>query len=422
MGNKHMKGSSFICLLLGAVVLMAPGCQRKQAIYVIGGYGWMARFIDQDGNVITDGVDRTKSQYNLANELIGTSAQFVAYKTDQAEPKTYDCGACHTTGFTPEGEPPDTDYVGSTTCIGCHQSSNPFIVNSFKEHGHQFKLNVVNEAPPVYPDFCSGVPEPPDKFTFGTTPPPEDLFTLPGIQGQWVEPNVGCEACHGPGKEHQANPAGVKPPGEPQTACGKCHITGPQVNGVPQEDGVIEADGNLMLQSQEWEEWEASPHNATGGPQCATCHNPHASTIHDDKAKGDGRRVYRNLDCLKCHPGIKIGLGMFNLMCIDCHMPYAAKSAVSKGIIGKEGNYSYVGDVRSHQFKINAAAESPNAFFNPDRTAVQLDANGKVPGLTLNFVCQPCHSSGGIRPHLLPAATPYTFNELKVFAPQVHAE
>jgi hypothetical protein len=103
-------------------------------------------------------------------------------------------------------------------------------------------------------------------------------------------------------------------------------------------------------------------------------------------------------------------------------MPYAAKSAVSKGIIGKEGNYSYVGDVRSHQFKINAAAESPNAFFNPDRTAVQLDANGKVPGLTLNFVCQPCHSSGGIRPHLLPAATPYTFNELKVFAPQVHAE
>ena len=75
-------------------------------------------------------------------------------------------------------------------------------------------------------------------------------------------------------------------------------------------------------------------------------------------------------------------------------MPYAAKLAVSKDIIGKEGNYTYVGDVRSHQFKINAAAASPNAFFNADRTAVQLDANGKVPGLTVNFVCQPCHSPG----------------------------
>ena len=68
MGNKYMKGRSFICLLLGAVVLMAPACQRKQVTYVIGGYGWMARFIDQDGNVITDGVDRTKSQYNASQQ------------------------------------------------------------------------------------------------------------------------------------------------------------------------------------------------------------------------------------------------------------------------------------------------------------------------------------------------------------------
>jgi hypothetical protein len=103
-------------------------------------------------------------------------------------------------------------------------------------------------------------------------------------------------------------------------------------------------------------------------------------------------------------------------------MPYAAKLAVSKGIIGKEGNYAYVGDVRSHQFKINAAAASPNVFYNPDRTAVQLDAEGKAPGLTVTLVCQPCHSPGGIKPHGLPAATPYTFDELKQKATQVHAQ
>jgi mono/diheme cytochrome c family protein len=102
-------------------------------------------------------------------------------------------------------------------------------------------------------------------------------------------------------------------------------------------------------------------------------------------------------------------------------MPYAAKSATSKLIIGKEGNYNYVGDIRSHQFKINAGAASANTFFNSDRTAVQLDSAGKVLGVTLNFTCAQCHSKGGITPHGLPPATEYTFDELKIFAPQVHA-
>ena len=55
---------------------MAAGCQ-KQVTYVIGGFGWKANYLDQDGYVATDGVDKVKTQYNLANELIGTDAKFV---------------------------------------------------------------------------------------------------------------------------------------------------------------------------------------------------------------------------------------------------------------------------------------------------------------------------------------------------------
>ena len=74
MISKFPKGWSFICLLLGAVILMAAGCQ-KQVTYVIGGYGWKANYLDLDGYVATDGVNNVNTQYNLANAYIGTECQ-----------------------------------------------------------------------------------------------------------------------------------------------------------------------------------------------------------------------------------------------------------------------------------------------------------------------------------------------------------
>jgi len=64
------------------------GVNWADVTYVIGGYGWKARFLGTDGYIITAG---GQNQYNLATE------GWVDYHTDEVKP--YDCGSCHTTGW-----------------------------------------------------------------------------------------------------------------------------------------------------------------------------------------------------------------------------------------------------------------------------------------------------------------------------------
>lgn len=68
--------------------------------YVIGGYNWKARFIDQDGFIITGDADAT-TQYNLYNDELELGDDWVAYHA--GEEKVYDCGTCHTTGYSAAG-------------------------------------------------------------------------------------------------------------------------------------------------------------------------------------------------------------------------------------------------------------------------------------------------------------------------------
>jgi hypothetical protein len=68
--------------------------------YVIGGYNWKARFIDQNGYIIT-GDENATTQYNLPNDEIDLGNDWVAYHAGEEKP--YDCGTCHTTGYVAEG-------------------------------------------------------------------------------------------------------------------------------------------------------------------------------------------------------------------------------------------------------------------------------------------------------------------------------
>jgi hypothetical protein len=75
--------------------------------YVIGGYHWKARFVNQGGYIITDapgksGNEEYLNQWNFPNEILGMAGGWVKYNSGK-ENKPYDCGSCHTTGYSPRG-------------------------------------------------------------------------------------------------------------------------------------------------------------------------------------------------------------------------------------------------------------------------------------------------------------------------------
>ena len=91
--------------------------------YVIGGYNWKARFIDQDGFIITGDAEAT-TQYNFYNEELDMGDEWVAYHAGEEKP--YNCGTCHTTGYSVSGNQDDlpglvgTWAAGGIQCEECH--------------------------------------------------------------------------------------------------------------------------------------------------------------------------------------------------------------------------------------------------------------------------------------------------------------
>lgn len=88
--------------------------------YLIGGYAWKARFMDKKGYIITGADEKARTQWNLANPVVGKEAGWVAYNPGKKEMK-YDCGPCYTTGYRPTG----------------HQDNLPGIVGTWAEAGIQ---------------------------------------------------------------------------------------------------------------------------------------------------------------------------------------------------------------------------------------------------------------------------------------------
>jgi ssDNA-binding Zn-finger/Zn-ribbon topoisomerase 1 len=106
--------------------------------YVIGGYNWKARFINQEGYIITGDADAT-TQYNFYNTDLDMGNNWVAYHAGE-ENKPYNCGPCHTTGYTTEGNQDGlpgligTWSEGGIQCEECHgagglHAENPMVVD-----------------------------------------------------------------------------------------------------------------------------------------------------------------------------------------------------------------------------------------------------------------------------------------------------
>lgn len=229
--------------------------------YVIGGYGWKARFMDKDGYVLVTGLTGVPVQYNLPRPDLGggLGAEWVDYHASDTEPKPYTCGTCHTTGWQTTAENG-----------GVHQDG------------------------------------------------------LVGIAGTWEEPGVTCEACHGAGLQHVASKSATKIDIDVTAElCGSCHFRDTNhnilarggfirhheqydevVNGAKASFSCIQchephigvrhgnADkGGIVSTCESCHPDKAASNSHVAPVDCATCHMPRASKsarkVHD--AEGDVR-------------------------------------------------------------------------------------------------------------------------------------
>lgn len=198
--------------------------------YVIGGYNWKARFVDQDGYIITGDADAT-TQYNFFNEELGIGNDWVAYHAGEEE-KPYDCGSCHTTGYTPIGHQDDlpgmigTFSQGGIHCEECHGAgsqhvNNPLTVDMRVDRDSEAcgDCHVRGDSEAV--DASGGFIKHHEQY--------EELF-----QGKHIA--LDCVVCHDP----HAGVIQLRNNGEQttRTSCENCHIKEAQVAKVEKHGRV----------------------------------------------------------------------------------------------------------------------------------------------------------------------------------------
>lgn len=305
------------------------GFTWEDVAYVIGGYIRKARFIDHEGYILTNDADGVDPQWNLTFGANGVTTGFVPYENtgkfgpSDPKPYNYSCFQCHTTG------------------AQAQDGTDP-----------QFQEN------------------------------------RPGFAGTWEEAGVQCEECHGPGSNHVANPAARDIyVNSAASACGQCHIRGP-------DPTVILASGGFIRHHEQWPELLSSGGHA--GFNCTTCHDPHIS-VNYDRAN-----AIRN-ECIDCHSDQNMALHQGRvfargdyvefLECQSCHMPYATKSAAAAttAVAGKKGR---IGDMRTHIFRISTDSVDYKAMFSGDGSSVVQDDQGRA-AVTVDFVCLRCHNDVG---------------------------
>lgn len=296
---------------------------------VIGGYGWKARFVGIDGHVVgTAGSAYSQGEgHNQFNFYGGDDHGWVNYHPLDEKIYNYGCFKCHTTGGNTEGS---------------------------------------------WLDGVDGL-------------------------GTFTEQGIGCESCHGPGSDHVAGPTddnidlvyefahldnasgGLTINGEVTLPdpdgnnvnflCGTCHNRG--------YDSKIDASGGFIKHHEQWDEITKMGHyTAFGDDGCSKCHDPHKRVIWD----GDGI----TMNCTTCHSeSAAVVNHSSGATCVDCHMPFAAKSGTKRGESG------FVGDVRSHLFRIIA---DTNSMFTEDGAWVK-DDDEREAALSPAYSCLGCHNN-----------------------------
>jgi hypothetical protein len=315
---------------------LPEGVLWEDVTYVIGGYKWKSRYIDNEGFIYTP--DDGQNQYN---NLTGTWSDYHA-----GEVKPYDCGTCHTTAWIPDT---DADTDGDLTD---NQDELPGMLGTFAFGG-------------IHCEECHG---------------PGDNFDT-GMQIDLSRPEEG-----GPIEDMDG------------AFCGRCHVRYDGNIMPPADENYIPASDGFIRHHEQYNEFLAGAHGSFGdiyGVECIRCHNPHEksewSIWEEGEYQGDNFPVLEGgaqcgVDChaSKMESYSKTTMYDYGVTCEDCHMPFATKSAQKMGVNQDQG------DVMTHLFRINT---DPTAnMFTEDGGRVLLNDDGEG-AVTMNFACQRCHTT-----------------------------
>ncbi|MEW6002354.1 MAG: cytochrome c3 family protein [Nitrospirota bacterium] len=261
-----------------------PLPDRKNISYAIGGYKWMILFLDRNGYLITSSsTGKGKNQYNLK------SRKWVDYLPGERIP--YDCGRCHTTGYSPEGHQDAFEGIVGTwkfngvQCEACH-GPGAVHVGSSSKRDIIIKKDVCLQ--------CHGME-------------PLDLIPLNGVfLAQYTEANqllksnmknLTCVDCHDP---HVSSERSIK------ISCETCHR---KVARMYKESYMYKVN-----------------------VQCIDCHMPPAGIIAEgdpETFNGDFKSHLFRIDHRKGFPaleknGQRINAGYLSVdyACMRCHSLY----------------------------------------------------------------------------------------------------
>ncbi len=169
---------------------------------------------------------------------------------------------------------------------------------------------------------------------------PDAAFTdrfgepVPGITGSWTEYNVGCEACHGPGAAHAADPSRsninridldwsgtgegtVSPIVRASQVCGNCHW------GTASRNGLTDP---RRMNHEQYSDWTVSGHASSleftaTNTYCARCHSP------GNAEAGATEHNFRQID-----PPLAT-----QVACVTCHDPHATTDSHWAQVAWPEG-------------------------------------------------------------------------------------
>ncbi|MBT8111482.1 MAG: hypothetical protein KJO27_12245 [Gammaproteobacteria bacterium] len=339
--------------------------------YVIGGYFWKARFIDQGGSIVTG----SEVQYNFATNAMS------AYHNNEDD-KNYNCGNCHTTGWVhtdPATNPVGQDGLtfmegtfseGGIHCEACHSAG--------AQHA---KLNggiVRNAQPRTFAELTAA------GAGYGLAVDCGECHTRDGERDYDTYLSGFDKALYGP--DLLPNTADdVAPDTRPNEMGGRIASSNGLVRHHEQYDEILGIDPDTLRTTR-------TPAFLTLHGNCGSCHNPHGSSVNVNNPLYTGMPGVdpTKAGCLGCHPDYdpadRAGIGMKGLNCSDCHMPDLAKSATS---VAGEADRPTVGDVRSHIFTI-ALGQSVDQF------TTTTGGGFAYPAITEDWACRTCHNETGV--------------------------